>query len=192
MKKLFKILPLMLLLVSCGTRQTSAPVHTPPPTESIPEVSTPKKMEAVTMSQKSAGGDLTEIKSCEYDFDLDGKSDFVRLFVDADVSESGEIYWDDFHEWVLEVQMSSGGFYTLFDGAVSLGQLYFEVCDVYNTDVVPVITTYLTTSSSLDIKQFAFVKEEFQVTQIYSSEDVSTSGINRIYSSIPTYGSYED
>lgn len=192
MKKIFKILPLILLLASCGTKETSAPIHTPPPTEVAPEISQPKQMEEITLSQKSAGGGLNEIKSCEYDFNNDGKSDFVRLLVDAEVSETGEIYWDDFHKWVLEVQITNGGYYTLFDGSVSLGQLYFEVSDIYNKDIVPVITTYLTTSSSLEINQFAFIKDEFQVTRIYSSEDVSESGINRIYSSIPVYGSYEE
>lgn len=84
--------------------------------------------------------------------------------------------------------MSSGGFYTLFDSSVSLGQLYFEVSDIYNSEVVPVITTYLTTSSSLDIRQFAFVQDGFRSTSIYSSEEVSKNGINTVYSSIPIYG----
>lgn len=187
MKKIFKIMPVVFLLTACTSNEASVTVSTPIPEAPI-QMNTATQEDYVDFSQKSAAGELTVLRSCEHDFDMDGKADIINLFTDADISENGDISWDDFHRWVLEVQMSSGGFYTLFDSSVSLGQLYFEVSDIYNSEVVPVITTYLTTSSSLDIRQFAFVQDGFRSTSIYSSEEVSKNGINTVYSSIPIYG----
>lgn len=186
MKKILTALTLTLLISACGTLPASAPIATPEPNTSSGIVQTSDNI--IKFSEKSAKtDDFSKIRSCEYDFNSDGKTDTVTLYSNAEANDDGKIMWDDFHQWLLEVSLSSGGFYTLFDSPVSTGQLYFEVSEIYNDEVSPAVTVFLTTGSSLDITQFIFDGQSFLETKLYSTEDVSKSGINRIYSSIPLY-----
>ncbi len=130
---------------------------------------------------------MNKIRSAEYDFDADGNADMVSLYANVEKDEEGKYIWDDFHRWLLEVEMGNGEFYKLFDNQISLGQLYFDVSEVYNDEVMPVVTIFMTSGSGLEIYQVSFEGQDFIERKIYSSEDISTGGINKIYSSIPSY-----
>lgn len=187
MAKILITLSLILLISGCGTKPASGPVSTPEPSgDTILNTDNTTKTIALSKSSKKTD-DFSEIRSSEYDFDADGESDTITLYSNAQADPSGKIMWDDFHQWLLEVELSSGGFYTLFDSPISTGQLYFEVSEIYNDEVLPSVVTFLTTGSSLDINSFIFDGESFIQTTVYSTENISTGGINRIYSSIPLY-----
>ncbi len=187
MKKVLILTLALLTLTACGVKKTSKPVS---PTEApVFETEAPKAGgEEIKASKKSAvTEEFSEVTSSEYDFDADGAPDMVTLYSNAEVTESGKFMWEDFHQWILEVKLSGDEYYTLFNGSVSTGQLYFEIAELYNDDVLPAVTTFLTTSSSLDINQFCYNGDCFVNTTVYSTEEVSKSGINRVFSSIPSY-----
>ncbi len=187
MTKLLITLLITLLISGCNAKPASGPVSTPEPSgdTSLTTDNTSQTIKASKASKKT--DDFSKIRSCEYDFDSDGNMDTVTLYSNAQTDHAGKIMWDDFHQWLLEAELSSGEFYTLFDSSVSTGQLYFEVSEIYNDEVLPSVVTFLTTGSSLDIERFIFDGESFVKTNIYSTEDISTGGINRVYSSIPLY-----
>lgn len=187
MTKLLIPLLLTLLISGCGAKTVSGPLSTPEPSsDNILNADNNSKTISLSKTSKRTD-DFSKIRSCEYDLNSDGKSDTITLYSNAQTDSSGKIMWDDFHQWLLEAEISSGGFYTLFDSPISTGQLYFEVSEIYNDEVLPSVVTFLTTGSSLDIERFIFDGENFIKTTVYSTEDISTGGINRIYSSIPLY-----
>lgn len=186
MTKLLIPLFITLLISGCGAKTVSVPASTPEPSGNT-ILSTENSITISASKTSKKTDDFSEIRSSEYDFDADGEKDIITLYSNAEADYSGKIMWDDFHQWLLEVELSSGGFFTLFDNPISTGQLYFEVSEIYNDEVIPSVVTFLTTGSSLDIERFVFDGKDFIKTNIYSTEDISTGGINRIYSSIPLY-----
>lgn len=139
------------------------------------------------LKTSSAAENMNKIRSAEYDFDADGNTDVVSLYANVEKDEEGKYIWDDFHQWLLEVEMGNGDFYKLFENPISLGQLYFDVSEIYNDEVMPVVTIFMTSGSGLEIYQASFEGRNFIERKIYSTEDISTGGINKIYSSIPSY-----
>ena len=188
MKKLLILASVLLILTACEAKEASKPIE---PTEApvVTGTEEPKASgEEIKASEKSAvKEDFSEVTVSEYDFNSDGAPDTVTLYSNAEVTENGRFMWEDFHQWILEVKLAEDEYYTLFDGSISTGQLYFEIAELYNEDVLPIVTTFLTTSSSLDINQFSYNGDCFVKDTVYSTEDVSKSGINRVFSSIPSY-----
>ena len=186
MKKILTLLSLVLILCSC--EQVHAPAPTENPTAAPTE--TPEaivEVSELSVQEESAKTDILNVlKSCEYDIDKDGEDDTLTLYVDAKEDERGTLMSDDGHEWLLEAALSSGDYYTLYSGRIQHGSLYFELSEFYQEEPVPTVITYLTSGAGFEINKFAF-DNGFTKEIVYSSDNVTDSGINMIYSSLPSY-----
>ena len=186
MKKILTLFSLVLILSSCTRVQAPAPTESPEalPTEA-PEP-TPATLQLAAENESAKTDMLNELKSCEYDIDKDGEDDVVTLYVDAKEDERGNLMNDDGHEWLLEASLSSGEYYTLYSGRIQQGGLYFELSEFYNEEPEPTVVTYLTSGAGFEIKKFTFDKV-FKEELIYSSDNATEGGINKIYSTLPSY-----
>lgn len=141
-----------------------------------------EKAELIKKSDKSVIEDSWSVLS-EYDFELDGKEAKVTLASEAQRDSDGIIMWDDSQRWVLEV-LTGEDIYTLFDGRVSLGNVYFDVIERYSDsgDALPAVIMYSISGANTEISEFTYGEKGFVKKGVYEE-----NGINRMYSSMPEY-----
>lgn len=189
-----------------GNSPQDVVAHTPTPQPTAVEKATaqPKKTETAQPSQapkqtpvagKYIGASSThakkegwsEVSAYEFDFTGDGKADTITLSVSAQ-TQNGEILWDDSQEWALEAQDAEGHYYTLVDQRIGMGNVYYEVAEIYREDkAVPAVTAFITTGSGFDVRQYVYTGSGFEENIIYSSQQMEKDGVNTMYSSIPYY-----
>lgn len=161
--------------------------NTKNPSSQAPE-QTPKAGKYIGASSKRAKQEgWSDVGTYKFDLTGDGKEDTVTLAVSAQ-TKNGEILWDDSQEWALEVQDSEGHYYTLLDQRIGIGNVYYEVSELYRDQkTVPAVTVFVTTGSGFDIRQYIYTGSGFEENVIYASQQMEKDGVNTMYSSIPYY-----
>jgi hypothetical protein len=135
----------------------------------------------IPFSGESKSEGMTEVKSVPCD--LFGGNDKITLYTSAS-KEEGEFVWDDGVEFLLEVKNYDGDIYTLFDGRVSLGGVYFDV--VMFDENTYVIVRNISTAS--DYSEVFTVKDG----ELYKTDEIDLNNTkeydtNLIYTSVPEY-----
>ena len=155
--------------------------------ESGTNVDTQKnEIPAGNLTEKVAN--FTEITSYTGDTDGDGADETVVLATSAERNSKGEFLWNDGQDWTLYVKDSSDGIYTLFNGFVQAGSVYFEVSDYYLKDgASPKISVIVSTGAGFSVKNYTFDKNQkvYKEDIIFDTKDVTDGGINRRFSSFP-------
>jgi len=145
-----------------------------------------KKTNTLTKVKKkgsSSAEGMNEIKTYSGFISSEDDEDEITLYTDAD-EEDGEIMWDDGNEFLLEIKSADGEYYTLFDGRVSLGYIYFDVADIDGKMYVLVKNI---STASLDTDVFTVKDGVWYETNELDLNDLKNSDINVFYSSAPGY-----
>ena len=103
----------------------------------------------------------------------------LSLYTSAEKDSAGFL-WDDSQKWVVEIDDSEGGYYTLYDQLVSNGMVYFDAAVRENGDVI--ITVYTTSGAGTVITQYTKTDDGYTEKTVYNS-----GAVNRIFTSIPEY-----
>lgn len=173
MKKLFFVLMMLTLISGCDGHKV---MHDNRLSEPV------KEWMAEEVVVEPAKADFSKYKTTvsEYSFDInkDGEDDTVTLAVSAE-SEKGKILWEDLHDWLLNVNIS-GKDYVLYDGKVSLGNVYYNVFERTDGDVVISVTEESTATYS--VTEYTYTDKGFEKTECVKEEGInfmtSSAGIN--------------
>lgn len=145
-----------------------------------------KKTNTLTKVKKndstSAEG-MNEVKNYSGFISSEDNEDEITLYTDAD-KEDGRFMWDDGREFLLEIKNADNEYYTLFDGRVSLGYIYFDVADI---DGKMYILVKNISTASLDTDVFTVENGVWYETNELDLNDLKNSDINLLYSSAPGY-----
>ncbi len=110
-----------LALGAGATYYIMRPAAQPPPTgepSALPESYSVSATEDVVFPRSLAN-------TTEFDFDGDGTTEQLELWVDAE-RQAGEWLWDDGQRWLLVIR-DGGQLYPLFDDFIQLGLLRYHV-----------------------------------------------------------------
>ncbi len=145
-----------------------------------------KKTNILTKVKKndstSAEG-MNEVKNYSGFISSEDNEDEIILYTDAD-KENGRFMWDDGREFLLEIKNADNEYYTLFDGRVSMGYIYFDVADI---DGKMYILVKNISTASLDTDVFTVKDGVWYETNELDLNDLKNSDINVFYSSAPGY-----
>ena len=151
-----------------------------PPSDDIPPVNTDGSAADRVISKLAVSavseGTWTRVASTPLPADVGGT---LSLYTSAEKDSAGFL-WDDSQKWVVEIDDSEGGYYTLYDQLVSNGMVYFDAAVRENGDVI--ITVYTTSGTGTVITQYTKGDEGYTEKTVYNS-----GAVNRIFTSIPEY-----
>lgn len=133
----------------------------------------------IPATKKTSTEGLTLLDSYEFDINDDGVEEVIAMYVNAEQSPEGEIYWDDGQDWLFLVQGQDQD-YVLFDDYVQLGNIRFHI---YTVDDDFYITTIQSGTANLDIMEYKFDRntQEF----VSSLKHKAKGNVNMMHS---TYG----
>ena len=189
MKKIIAVLAATMMILStagCNSQKqpqtstgpTITPIPTPEPTEEIKQ----KIQLSQILKMKETWTTLSYTQS---DIRKKGTKDRIVLATSAK-TEKGEIMWDDSQDWTLAV-VTDNGVYNLYSEYIS-GRLYFEVNDYYLQGIeTQAITLYIFDGAKREIRNYTFEDDGFVENILFTTDDVSTAGINNNFSSFPEY-----
>lgn len=204
MSKITVILSLILMLVLSGcqpaeeTSKTLSPDISPSPAiessqpeqlpENTPVQSEPAKQDIITGTEQPDRSDMTKTYSAAYDINSDGIEENISLYIGAQTDKHGILMLEDSNRWIFEVSDGLSA-YTLYDSNISHGALYAEISEYYGEDggEIPVLSLIKSTGAGLNITNYTYNKDGggFMKSEIFSTDKLSSGGINRISSSIP-------
>lgn len=95
----------------------------------------------------------------------DGSKADVKLYTSAEYND-GEFVWDDRNQWVLEVAMD-GGYYTLINKYVQLGQVNVTVATDEDGECVIIAVT--TTGTGVVLEKYTYNGTSFEGQTVYNS-----------------------
>lgn len=187
MKKIFYLLVCVMLAVG-----VSACRSTGEGTQSAePESKTEEKAEVSYISKSDTAPDYLSYSVVgEYEGSIlsDSSDDSVSLYVDAEYDDENRLVKNDMNRWVLSVRSGdTGEYYTLFDEKVSLGDVYFQLADFFEEGTpYSKIILYKNSSAELLVRSYRFEEGKgFAEENLYNSSEVSDSGVNLRFSTIP-------
>lgn len=108
----------------------------------------------------------------------EGLKGSVKSYTSAQKNDSGEIMWDDGHEWILTVQLEDGE-YILFKDYIQLGELKFHVYTVDQDN----FHVFVTTTSTANLTVFDYKYNSSDETFNRSTPFTTDGNVNLIYSS---------
>lgn len=112
--------------------------------------------------------------------------DIITLYTSAQRDMRGDMMWDDTQDWVLQVK-TGNEVRELYKQRLH-GSVYFNVSDYYNDGIdEKVITLFITTNASNEIREYRYNGENYIETVVYTSDEAANEGIGRHYTSIPMY-----
>ncbi len=173
-------------LVDDGKDPTDNAVVTPIPTATPTPEPEPKNTISLTTTLKMTN-DWTIMGDFDAEITQKEKKDRIVLATSAK-SKNGEMHWDDSQYWTLAV-IAEDGAYNLFSQRMQ-GHVYVEVNEVFISGVsTDIITAYIFSGSDREIRNYTFDKTDgvFVEEKVYTTGEISTGGINNLYSSMPEY-----
>lgn len=141
----------------------------------------------ITGTEPEDRTDWTKTYSAAYDIDGDGPEENISLYINAATDENGILMPEDSNRWIFEVN-DGISIYKLFDSEISNGSLYAEISEYYDNDgEYPVLSLIKSTGAGLNIINYTYNKDAggFEKSEVFSTDALSSGGINRISSSIP-------
>ncbi len=186
MKKVRLIFILVLVVLSFSGCMKNTEVPENPVTEPVSEI----ESEIIKATEISA--DILELNEvCSYtgDVDGDGTDEKISLVTSAERDRNGEFFWNDGQNWALYIDDREEE-YLLFNQYLSAGYPYFEVSDYYMKDgTEPKIKLIVSTGASFSVSTYGFSKEDsgYIKTVNYDTAEITESGVNRRFSSLPEY-----
>ena len=189
MKKIIAVLAAAMMVLSasgCNSQkqpqETAEPVITPIPTVEPTEAPKEKIQLSQILKMKET---WTTLSYTQCDIRKKGTKDRIVLATSAK-TEKGEIMWDDSQDWTLAV-VTDNGVYNLYSEFIS-GRLYFEVNDYYLQGIeTQAVTLYIFDGAKREIRNYIFEDDGFVENVLFTTDDVSTAGINNTFSSFPEY-----
>lgn len=116
----------------------------------------------------------------------DEKEDKITLYTSAMRDKRGNMMWDDTQNWVLQVE-TEDGVYDLYDERIH-GFCYVNVSDYYHDQTSEiVISLYIESNAFNEVRVYRVAKGEFIETIEYSTNEIASEGISKLYSSVPDY-----
>ncbi|MBQ3038050.1 MAG: hypothetical protein IJD30_02610 [Clostridia bacterium] len=182
MKKIFVIGSVVFALLLCACKQTENyenELHTQKPeiTEKVIAGNPPHDVEKYLYEPVARY--TTNIIS-------DENEDIITLYTSAQRDMRGDMMWDDTQDWVLQVK-TGNEIRELYKQRLH-GSVYFNVSDYYNDGAdEKVITLFITTNASNEIREYRYNGENFVEKVVYTSDEAANEGIGRHYTSIPMY-----
>ena len=126
--------------------------------KSMEEGIEPSDSEPISLSEKTSTEGLVLLDSYDFDINGDGIEETIAMYVNAEQSSNGEIYWDDGQDWLFLVEGKEED-YVLFNDYVQLGTIKFHI---YTEDDDFYITTVQSGTANLDIVEYRFDPESKQ------------------------------
>ena len=81
--------------------------------------------------------------------------------------------------------LNEDGVYNLFSQRMS-GQVYMEVNEIFvNGFATPSVTVYIFSGTDREIRSYTFEGDCFEETVVFSTKEISTGGVNCLYSTLP-------
>ena len=190
MKKILAILTAALLMLSAAGCNKQAERNETTPIPSITPIPTPapteKEATKIQLSQILKMKETwTTLAHTQSEIRKKGVKDRIVLATSAK-TEKGEIMWDDSQNWTLAV-VADEGVYNLYSEYIT-GRLYFELNVFYvNGLETNAVTLYIFDGAKREIRNYIFQDDGFVENVLFSTDDVSTAGINNTFSTFPEY-----
>ncbi len=184
LKQMLIFVIIAVMLSGCGEKPAEISGDTPQSTNNTE----PEKNILTSSSVSEKVADFTEVTTYVGDCDGDGADETIILSTSAERNNKGEFLWNDGQDWAIYVKDNAEEIYTLFDGFVQAGNVYFDVADYYMADgVKPVITVTVSTGAGLSIKNYSYAETDNGYVEqiIYDTQNITEGGINRRFTSVP-------
>lgn len=122
---------------------------------------------------------MTELDVFSHDIDSDGIVEELTLYTSAARDNQGRMMWDDGQQFLLVLE-DGENYYSLFDGYVQLGRVFFTVY-LGTEDTNPGILTLVSTYDGLGLVNHEFLPEG----GVGMRDSYPTGDMNVIFSSNP-------
>lgn len=180
----------VVLISGCG--KTNTPVsEQPPENNSVESPETQETQRIIKGSQIPEDvRDWKAVSSYQVDLDGDGYAEKVELSTSAEYDAEDGFFWNDGQYWTLSVT-DGDDYYLLSKEYISSGYPYFEVSDYYTDEGDLVRIDYIVSGGAkLSLRGYVYSKADGGYAEAveYDTDKVTQGGINKIYSSFPSYG----
>lgn len=195
MKKIVLLITALLILTGCGNKLSNSGTQTTPAsteqttntttapaTEQTPEKSSVVRKELPVQSTSKAQG-MTEVNYYDGRLLTNTSMETVTLYTSAQ-KQNGKFQWDDSATWVLELTSDTDAIYTLYEGRVSLGNIYFDIAEIGENKYI--LLRELSTGT-MNTTAFLIKDGKLYETNEIDFNNLDNVYINLIHTSTPSY-----
>lgn len=183
MKKLIILSVAAALLCSCTAQRPVEVTELPTQLEQTAAPTPENTYTEAASSNSSRSGEMTKLKETDAFLLSDDEADTLSLYTSVQKDDDGKTDFDDSNEFLLEL-CSGKKYYTLFDGRISNGQVYFDIVEY---DEKPYILTKVVSTAGDYTEVFCIKDNSVFKTDELDLNDLKDKNTNLIYTSTPEY-----